>query len=127
MGTNAPIPDTFTNLVPTNLVQSYPETATLYLNFAGEPAQETVIYNGQAAGTNSPPAFVLTGSGGPKGKYRVQVRATFGGGSLTLNGPSNFAQTFAQNETVDMPLAAGTYSWSWTGSPTGCNLKIGAI
>ena len=126
--TSAQIPDNYTGLIgPSNLVQVYPETATIYDNFAGELLQEAVVYNGQAAGINNPPNFTLSGVGGPKGKYRVQVRAQFNGGTLTLSGPSSFAAVFKQNETVDMTLAAGTYSWTWTGAPTGCNLSIGAL
>lgn len=121
--TSAPIPNTFTNLAPTNLTQDVPEVATV----KGCPTAEAVIYQGIAAGSNNPPTFSLSGLGGPKGKYRIQVRAQFNGGSLTLAGPSGFRQTWTAIETVDVPLAAGTYSWSWTGAPTACLLSIGAL
>ena len=121
--TSAPIPNTFTNLAPTNLTQDVPEVATV----KGCPTAEAVIYQGIAAGSNNPPSFSLSGLGGPKGKYRIQVRAAFADGSLTLTGPSGFSQTWTAIETVDCALASGTYSWTWTGAPTACLLSIGAL
>ena len=75
---------------------------------------------------------VVSGTGGPKGLYRIKASAgNWNGGSATLvTHPGNTTlAVFSQGNDghVDCTLAAGNYIWTYSGKPQGVQTSIRAI